>query len=46
MDVRYLSSETAGGFTGIYLGLFITSENAQSKGFADFDKFTYIPDNK
>jgi alpha-N-arabinofuranosidase len=46
MDVRYLSTETAGGFTGIYLGLFITSENSHSKGFADFDKFTYLPYNK
>ena len=43
MDVRYLSSETAGGFTGIYLGLYITSEDTHSKGFADFDKFTYLP---
>lgn len=46
MDVRYLSSETAGGFTGIYLGLFSASENKTSKAYTDFDYFTYLPDNK
>jgi alpha-N-arabinofuranosidase len=46
MDARYLSSETAGGFTGIYLSLFVTSQNEHSKAFADFDKFTYLPDNQ
>jgi len=46
MDVRYLSTETAGGFTGIYLGLFMTSINTHSKGIADFDKFTYLPGNQ
>ena len=46
MDTRYLSSETAGGFTGIYLSLFVTSQNEHSKAFADFDKFTYLPDNQ
>lgn len=43
MDVRYISSETAGGFTGIYLGLFATSANKASKACADFDKFVYAP---
>jgi len=45
MDVRFLSSETAGGFTGIYLGLFSTSDSKLSKAYTDFDYFTYIPDN-
>lgn len=38
MNTRYLSSETNGGFTGVYLGLF-----AEGNGFADFDRFDYIP---
>jgi Beta-xylosidase len=46
MNVCYISSETAGGFTGIYLGLFISSENSRSKAFVDFDKFIYIPQDK
>ncbi len=41
MDVRYLSSETAGGFTGIYLGLFSTSERKTTETYTDFDCFTY-----
>jgi len=46
IDVRYISSETCGGFTGIFLGLFITSENNRSKAFADFDTFHYISQDK
>ena len=42
MNVGYISSETAGGFTGIYLGLFATSKNQPSKAYADFDQFNYI----
>ncbi len=41
MNVCYLSSETAGGFTGVYLGLFAASQNQTSKAYADFDKFIY-----
>ena len=40
MDVKFISSETAGGFTGIYFGLFASSKNAP-KGYADFDWFDY-----
>jgi xylan 1,4-beta-xylosidase len=40
MDVDYISSETAGGFTGIYLGLFATSKNASSKAYTDFEEFS------
>lgn len=36
MNVKYLSSETYGGFTGVYLGLF-----AEGKSSADFGWFTY-----
>lgn len=37
LDSRYLSTETAGGFTGITLGLF-----AEGKGTANVRKFTYL----
>lgn len=36
MNLRYLSSETNGGFTGIYIALF-----AEGQGTADFDFFDY-----
>ena len=41
MNVGYISSETAGGFTGIYLGLYAASKSPQSKAYADFDRFDY-----
>ncbi|MCW0484479.1 glycoside hydrolase family 43 protein [Gaoshiqia sediminis] len=43
VNVRYISSETVGGFTGIYLGLYATSASKTSKAYADFDKFVYVP---
>jgi alpha-N-arabinofuranosidase len=41
MDVKYLSSETAGGFTGIMIGLFAESTHASSKSFGEFYSFEY-----
>lgn len=41
MNSRYLSSETAGGFTGIMLGLYAVSINPSSKGYAEFEYFDY-----
>lgn len=41
MDTRYLSTETAGGFTGIMLGLYAVSGPASSKAYADFEYFDY-----
>lgn len=38
LNTRYLSSETNGGFTGVYIGLF-----AEASGHADFDSFCYMP---
>ena len=38
MNTRYLSSETNGGFTGVYIGLFV-----EGNGYADFDHFEYLP---
>lgn len=41
MNTRYLSTETAGGFTGTFIGLFATSPSGQ--GEAVFDYFDYNP---
>lgn len=41
IDTRFISSETAGGFTGIYLGLFAHSKTENSS-YADFDWFEYV----
>ncbi len=38
---RYLSSEVAGGFTGVYFGLYATGNGAASTTPADFDWFEY-----
>lgn len=40
---RYLSSETAGGFTGVYVGLFATGNGKPCKDLADFDYLEYLP---
>jgi alpha-N-arabinofuranosidase len=45
VNVWYLSSETNGGFTGVYIGLYSTSQNKNTKGYADFDTFMYKPGN-
>mgnify|MGYP003193239816 FL=1 len=36
MNTRYLSTETAGGFTGVVLGLYAVSVSKESKMYADF----------
>jgi alpha-N-arabinofuranosidase len=43
-DTRYLSSVTAGGFTGVYIGLYATGNGQKSRSPADFDWFTYEPE--
>ena len=40
MDVKFISSETAGGFTGIYFGLYAAAKN-NPNGYADFEWFDY-----
>lgn len=42
MNTRYLSTETAGGFTGTFIGLFATSPDGN--GEAGFNHFDYIPE--
>ncbi len=41
MNTRYISTETAGGFTGIILGMYAVSGSASSKGYAEFGYFEY-----
>ncbi|MFV5690193.1 glycoside hydrolase family 43 protein [Flavobacterium sp. ZT3R25] len=41
VDTKYLSTETAGGFTGTYIGLYATGNNVKSKAAADFENFSY-----
>ena len=43
INIWYLSSETNGGFTGVYIGLYAVSENKNTKASADFDSFIYKP---
>ncbi len=43
-DTRYLSSETAGGFTGVYIGLYTTGNGKRSASNADFHWFDYVGD--
>jgi len=40
---RYLSSETIGGFTGTYVGLYATGNGRPSVAHADYDWFEYVP---
>jgi alpha-N-arabinofuranosidase len=42
INTRFLSSETAGGFTGVYIGLFAQAGKA-GHAHADFDWFEYRP---
>jgi alpha-N-arabinofuranosidase len=41
--VRYLSSEVAGGFTGVYAGLYATGNGQPASTPAHFDWFDYEP---
>jgi alpha-N-arabinofuranosidase len=45
-ETRYLSTEVAGGFTGVYLALYASGNGARCAGPADFDWFEYqgLPD--
>ncbi len=42
VSARYLSSETIGGFTGTYVGLYATGNGEPSEAHADFDWFEYV----
>lgn len=40
-STRYLSSEVAGGFTGVYIGMYATGNGQAASEPADFDWFDY-----
>jgi len=42
-DTYFLSSETAGGFTGVYIGMFATGNGTKTNSTASFDWFEYKP---
>ena len=41
VDSKFLSSETAGGFTGVYVGFYATGNGAAAEANADYDWFEY-----
>lgn len=41
VDARFLSIPVAGGFTGVYIGLYASSQGHDSVNHADFDDFVY-----
>ncbi|WP_086664700.1 glycoside hydrolase family 43 protein [Lentzea kentuckyensis] len=43
-DGRFLSTPVAGGFTGVHIGLYATSNGEPSDSWADFASFTYRTD--
>ncbi len=43
-ETKYLSSEVAGGFTGVYMGLYATGNGKGNSIPADFDWFQYTPE--
>ena len=42
VDSKFLSSETVGGFTGVYAGLYATGNGKPSASKADFNWFEYL----
>ena len=42
VDSKFLSSETVGGFTGVYVGLYATGNGKPSTTGADYDWFEYV----
>jgi alpha-N-arabinofuranosidase len=45
LDTRYISTEVAGGFTGVFIGLYVTSDGAPAAGKAYFERFEYYPNS-
>jgi len=42
VDARFLSTETVGWFTGVYVGLYATGKGKECKDYAKFDYFEYV----
>lgn len=45
-DVRFLSTETVGWFTGVYIGLYATGNGKESEADATYEWFEYLGDDK
>lgn len=45
-ETRYVSTEVAGGFTGVYFGMYATGQSPESRAVADFDWFEYKPNEE
>ena len=43
IESKFLSSETAGGFTGTYVGMYATGNDNDSVSWANYDWFEYEP---
>jgi len=43
METRLLSTEIAGGFTGLYFGMYASARGSVSQNYADFDWIDYAP---
>ena len=43
VETRYLSSEVADGFNGVFVGMFATGNGREASAPADFDWFDYKP---
>lgn len=41
VEARYISTETVGGFTGVYVGFYATGNGKQSQTKASYDYFAY-----
>jgi xylan 1,4-beta-xylosidase len=46
VEARFLSSETVGGFTGVYVGLYATGNGKASSAGADYKWFEYNKESK
>lgn len=42
VDARFISTETVGGFSGLYVGLYATGNGKASTANADYDWFEYV----
>ena len=42
IESKFLSTETNGGFTGVFIGLFSTGNGKKASSKADFDWFEYL----
>lgn len=42
VDVRFLSTQTVGWFTGVYVGLYATGNGTNNNAIADYEFFEYI----